>query len=64
MRLRDGELWTYKQWADLMKSNFEKLFWIPLQEKDDASYVIEKKLVSRRGIYKDVLGATHKFTEY
>jgi len=47
-----------------MKENFEKNFWVPLSDSEDSIHVINRSLVNRRGIYKDVLRPTHAFTEY
>lgn len=55
---------TYLEWAELIKANFEKCFWIPINSDDDQEYIIDKHLVNRRGIYKDVFGSSEKFTEY
>jgi glycogen debranching enzyme len=30
VRLSNGEEWTYKEWADRIKSNFERCFWVPV----------------------------------
>ena len=65
---------TYKEWADLIRTNFEAHYYIPFGEcifcerrmnvltivaaaTDDANYHVDSKLISRRGIYKDVYGS-------
>jgi glycogen debranching enzyme len=55
---------TYKEWADRIQENFEKCYWVPQHENEDREYVIEKKLVNRRGIYKDVFKPSQAYTEY
>lgn len=62
--LKDGTKWTYHEWAHTIKSNFERCFYVPLSEDEDQNYVIDRKLIGRRGIYKDVFGSTHKYTDY
>lgn len=47
-----------------MKDNFEKHFWIPQNKNEDRNYVIDPSCINRRGIYKDVLGSTDKYTDY
>ena len=47
-----------------MRDNFEKHFWVPVTKQEDSQYSINAKQVNRRGIYKDVLGSTHGFTDY
>jgi glycogen debranching enzyme len=61
--LADGvTFWTYKDWSDKIRDNFELCFWIPVDADEDKDHVIGKGLVNRRGIYKDVFNATHSFT--
>jgi len=47
-----------------MKENFEKYYWIPQTSSEDRNYSVESKYINRRGIYKDVLGSTDKYTDY
>ncbi|TXT04967.1 hypothetical protein VHUM_03787 [Vanrija humicola] len=47
---------TYKQWADLIQSSFEKHYFVPVDPAEDDQFVINKGLVNRRGMYKDVYG--------
>jgi len=48
---------TYGEWQDLLQASFERHFYVPLDPADDSEYVIDPKIVNRRGIYKDVLGS-------
>lgn len=53
---------TYNKWADLIKANFEKHFWInttPVPENEDKA-----KLINRRGIYKDSHGASQPWADF
>ncbi|ODO11295.1 glycogen debranching enzyme [Cryptococcus amylolentus CBS 6273] len=52
----ERRLVTYKEWADLLQANFEKHYYVPSDASEDDKYVINKSLVNRRGIYKDVYG--------
>lgn len=56
----DGKTQTisYKQWADLIQAAFEHHYWIPLDAAEDGKYVVDSRLVNRRGIYKDVFGSS------
>lgn len=47
---------TYKEWSDLIQASFEKHYYVPSDPAEDDKYVINKGLVNRRGIYKDVFG--------
>ncbi|KAF9525972.1 glycoside hydrolase family 13 protein [Crepidotus variabilis] len=53
----EKRLVTYKEWSDLIQTNFEKCYFIPLDRDFDNEYHIDSKLVNRRGIYKDVYGS-------
>lgn len=46
----------YRDWANLIQSNFEKKYYVPLDPEEDSKYEVEPNLVTRRGIYKDVYG--------
>lgn len=62
-RHRDGNLtsWTYAQWADRIRRNFERHFWVPpAEDARDA----RPDLVHRRAIYKDTHGATRPWADY
>lgn len=51
--------WTWKRWASIIQSNFEKYFYIPLDGKDP-----NPKLINRKGIYKDTVGASLTWQDY
>lgn len=57
---------TYKEWADLIQSNFEKYYYVPKKAEEDGNFAINTSLVSRRGIYKDVYGTPkdREFSDY
>ncbi|WVQ80205.1 glycogen debranching enzyme [Cryptococcus sp. DSM 104549] len=52
----EKRLVTYKEWAGLLQANFEKHYYVPSDPAEDDKYVINKGLVNRRGVYKDVYG--------
>ena len=52
---------TYEEWASRIDKAFEENFWIPEEPTFEDE---ENKLVHRRGIYKDSVGATHRFADY
>lgn len=47
---------TYKEWADLIQSSFEKCYFVPSDPSDDPKFEINPGMVNRRGIYKDNYG--------
>lgn len=54
---KNGEktAWTFKQWADLVKLNFEKEFYVTAEMGE---------LVNKKGIYKDSVGATQQWADF
>ncbi|KXN86634.1 Glycogen debranching enzyme [Leucoagaricus sp. SymC.cos] len=57
---------TYGEWAHLIRENFEKCYYIPVDPSDDVNYDIQSRIVNRRGIYKDVYrsGAGREWSDY
>ncbi|XP_065155607.1 glycogen debranching enzyme isoform X2 [Atheta coriaria] len=51
--------WTFKEWAEKIQVNFEKLFWI-----DEADSEVENKLIHKKNVYKDCYGASRPWTDY
>ena len=43
---------SLEQWRDLLRKNFERHFYVPLEAEDDGSFVFDAALVHRRGIFK------------
>lgn len=53
---------TYKQWAQMIASNFENHFWI---SRTKTANEVNSHLINRRGIYKDTAGSTiSPWTDY
>uniref|UniRef100_A0A1A9WR90 Glycogen debranching enzyme n=1 Tax=Glossina brevipalpis TaxID=37001 RepID=A0A1A9WR90_9MUSC len=48
--------WTYKDWADRIKENFEKYFFVSSEEN--------ASLANKKNIYKDCYGASLSWTDY
>ncbi|XP_044002903.1 glycogen debranching enzyme isoform X2 [Aphidius gifuensis] len=61
---RDGSTvtWSYKQWADKIQDNFEKYFYVELEEGIEGE--VDTEFIHRRGIYKDCHGATQQWSNY
>lgn len=64
VKTSDGKVITFVEWANKVKSSFEKSYYIPKNPEDDKSYTINSQLVSRRGVYKDVFGGGKEFEDY
>ena len=55
---------SYADWLNRLTSSFEKHFYIPMKEEDDHLYHVNKQLINRRGIYKDVIGSSTEYSSY
>lgn len=62
-RHRDGSLtsWTFAQWAERIRNNFERCFWVP---PAPSATDLRPDLVHRRAIYKDSHGASQPWADY
>ena len=54
----------YSRWDSLVEARFEKVFYVPLDPKDDVNYFVDPKLVNRRGVFKDTHKATKPWGDY
>ena len=50
---------TYKEWDAKVKTHFEENFWIAPDANKQAN-----KLINKRGMYKDTVGATQFWADY
>lgn len=55
---------TYAHWANLIKENFEKNYWVPLNPENDGAYANHPELIRRRGIYKDSIKSGFRNSNY
>jgi glycogen debranching enzyme len=60
----DAKQITFSEWASKIQKNFERCYYIPLDAKDDINYVINTKVVNRRGIYKDLYRSGKEYEDY
>ncbi|ORX48579.1 glycogen debranching enzyme [Hesseltinella vesiculosa] len=61
---QEGKQVSFEQWNQLIQDQFEPKFYIPLDPAEDDQYDLDSTIVHRRGMYKDVYGATNPYTEY
>lgn len=54
--MTDSETWTWSQWAEKIKANFEQQFYV--DENHDGKYV------NRRNMVKDTVDSSLGFTDY
>lgn len=54
----------YKDWAEKIKANFEKNYFIPTEKEKNQYFNVLEGAVRRRGIYRDVIKCTKQRAEY
>ncbi|KIW84549.1 glycogen debranching enzyme [Fonsecaea pedrosoi CBS 271.37] len=59
-----GEKISFIEWADRIRANFEKCYWIPVNPKDDIDDDVDPKIINRRGIYKDLYKSGKEYEDY
>ena len=64
VKTTEGQEISFAEWAAKIKANFERCYWIPLDEKEDTEGDIDPKLVNRRGIYKDLYKSGKPYEDY
>ncbi|KAL1843701.1 hypothetical protein VTJ49DRAFT_401 [Mycothermus thermophilus] len=64
VRKVDGEEITLRTWADLIKTNFERCFFVPLNPSSDKDYDVNPSVINRRGIYKDLYRSGKEYEDY
>ena len=55
---------SFGEWANKIKANFEKCYYIPVEPKDDLDEDVDEKIINRRGIYKDVYKSGKEYEDY
>lgn len=60
----DGGSVSLKEWADLIKANFERCYYIPLSPEEDSKYDVNTSIVNRRGMYKDLYKSGKEYEDY
>ncbi|TLS24834.1 hypothetical protein PpBr36_09099 [Pyricularia pennisetigena] len=55
---------SYADWAELVKSNFERCYFVPLDPSEDSKYDVNPSVVNRRGIYKDLYRSGKEYEDY
>ncbi|KAF3930948.1 4-alpha-glucanotransferase [Dactylella cylindrospora] len=59
-----GKVISWEAWAEKIKQNFEKCYYVPLDKGDDSWYDVNPKVVNRRGIYKDLYRSGKEYEDY
>lgn len=55
---------TFTEWADLIKANFERCYYVPASVEEDKNYDVNSAIVNRRGIYKDLYRSGKEYEDY
>lgn len=60
----DGKEISFEDWAARIRDNFERCYYIPVNPDDDPEYEVDKNIIHRRGIYKDLYKSSTPFEDY
>ncbi|PKS06288.1 hypothetical protein jhhlp_007036 [Lomentospora prolificans] len=60
----DGSEISFSDWADLIKANFERCYFVPRSAEEDKDFDVDPNVVNRRGIYKDLYRSGKPFEDY
>ena len=55
---------SWSSWADRLRDNFERCYYIPFSPSEDYKYDINSSIVNRRGIYKDLYRSGKEYEDY
>lgn len=64
VKTADGTSVSFKDWAERIKANFEKCYFVPLTAEEDAKYNVNPAVINRRGIYKDLYKSGKEYEDY
>lgn len=64
VKTAEGGSVTLSDWAGLIKANFERCYYVPTSADDDSNYDINKDVINRRGIYKDLYKSGKEYEDY
>jgi glycogen debranching enzyme len=59
-----GTTIAFRDWANKIRDNFERCYYIPVSRKDDHKYDVDRKVINRRGIYKDLYRSGKSYEDY
>ncbi|EPQ65564.1 Bgt-4880 [Blumeria graminis f. sp. tritici] len=58
------EFIQFCDWANLIKTNFKRCYYIPRLPSEDIDYEVNSQMVNRRGIYKDLYRSGKEYEDY
>jgi len=62
--LENGNIVTFREWADKIKANFERTYYVPRTPEEDSRYDVNPSIINRRGIYKDLYRSGKEYEDY
>lgn len=62
--VKGDDVVTFKSWAQKIRDNFERCYYVPTDASEDSKYDVDSKVVNRRGIYKDVYRCSKEYRDY
>jgi glycogen debranching enzyme len=62
--LDGGKVISFAAWADKIKANFERVYYIPRTAEEDKEYDVNPNIINRRGIYKDLYKSGKEYEDY
>lgn len=60
----DGTAVTLAEWANKIKTSFEKCYFVPLSADEDSKYDVNLAIINRRGMYKDLYKSGKEYEDY
>ncbi|KAL2106419.1 hypothetical protein VUR80DRAFT_6761 [Thermomyces stellatus] len=60
----DGSEISFRDWAGLVRNNFERCYYIPPSKDQDKDFDVDSGMVSRRGFYKDLYRSGKPYEDY
>lgn len=60
----DGTEISFGAWASLVRDNFERCYYVPLDSAEDAQHDVDVSILNRRGIYKDLYRSGKPYEDY
>lgn len=55
---------SYAKWAELLRANFERCYYVPVSASEDKNYDVDPKIINRRGMYKDLYKSGKEYEDY
>jgi glycogen debranching enzyme len=62
--IEGGKSLSFQDWADKIKANFERVYYVPRTPEEDSDYDVNPKIINRRGIYKDLYRSGKEYEDY